>query len=548
MEIVWDFSRQIAAAGSPAGLLHYFDNEAQATYLNGGDLQTRLSVVDTGQWGDYDTAFEIVDRTEALAALRWDHPNFGVVYGGAADPDALWFIWYRYAADISALIQSGRITLQTDNQINSLALDVMNTSGAQAGDDDGLFVPGNKLSVEMYIGSWDEAYDFGEYFIDSAPYSALAKTNALSARSVLGPFGYDVAFDPVVSYSGRRDEVVLAIIEDGLDGVISSENILVQTDATSVSLNFKRSDGRLETLTKYLDTLGWRIRQLTDGRILAGDVDFIKGYIRTTYYSFQLGRDVRLRQITRAADGAYSRVLVYNQDWSIVKTAAVTTQPGWKVPSKKTFFQEAPKGASSADCEALAALLALQLTLVGVAESLEGPMRPWLNVGDVAQVLVEGSTYAKTGTITQLVHSFGASGYRTEIDTDSGGTAVDDGDGLGVTTTIAALRGQNRRPGLTDIIRQQVKDATVKQSEAANAGLSAHTGQKATASDGAHDLRVSGGVIEYWDSASWVPATAGSAENGLPTGGTDGQTLLKVGSENYDSAWGDLPVDVWEGL
>ena len=471
--LLWEDPVEIASGGSPAGVVHYFTEQAQALYLSGSDLDAALVDAKGGAWDSPGEGYT-VDDTRTYAQLRLDHPAFGILYG-AVSGGSLHLLTCLYAADISDWASKTDMTIQADKPIHSMAMQILDTDKEYFEGDDSLFSPGNVITLDVTWGTGAPWLPMYIWYSDGLPYDELADRHTLQARTALGMWLKDVSFDEDNTYSGQRDAVVRAIIEDGAT-VLDPADIIVQTDITAVEVAFKPSDKRLDSLLKWLEPEGWKIAQLPDGRVVVGNNAFIRTYQANTRYSFQRDRDVFTRKIIRNADPAYSRVCAYAADYVRMQYADIATFPGWAI-SRKTWYEEAPAGShadggmTDAELLALAQTVAVKMQYAGVTESLYGPMRPELLPGDVAQLYNEATdNYTTTGIVTEVKHQFGEKGYQTFFATDSGGDFTDVGDDVESSSRI--IDGANRQRRITDFIRKDTNRAIIVASASSAAGLS----------------------------------------------------------------------------
>lgn len=197
----------------------------------------------------------------------------------------------------------------------------------------------------------------------------------------------------------------------------------------------------------------WSIEELYDGKIVVGDEKFIATYKPIGHYTFTRELDVKTRSIDRSMDDIYSRIGVkYQVDKADAYVfVTVKTWPAWVVPSHRTNFIDAPEGATQQQAQALAESTALDMQFVGIGEELDGPIRPELLVGDIAQISEDGgSTSTITGIITEVRHNMGEDGFFTSFYTDSGGTVMQvqiDDEGSMVEVTRTSKTRHRRRLG-----------------------------------------------------------------------------------------------------
>ena len=212
----------------------------------------------------------------------------------------------------------------------------------------------------------------------------------------------------------------------------------------------------------------WDLVELMDGRICVGNAAWIAQYRPVGRYTFTRGQDVLRRRIERNLDAAFAKVGVrYQVEVSGEKVdryayANVDTWPGWAVPKHRTHYLDAPQGASAAQAQELAQTTAAQLQFVGVVETLDGPIRPELLVGDIAQESDDGGAATVTGIMTETSHKMGREGFYTSFTTDSGGSIMEieiDHEGedpVMVEVTKPARRhptGGNRKRRISDVVK-----------------------------------------------------------------------------------------------
>ena len=209
-------------------------------------------------------------------------------------------------------------------------------------------------------------------------------------------------------------------------------------------------DGLKEIFAYYQ---GWRMAELPDGKIIIGDEAFVSSRVANSYYEFHGEKEVFKRKTKKAADAAYTHVLVTGDDGIDPVYLEVTHFPYWSLGEHKTAHVDAPSGLTADELAVYAAAVAKELQYVGMSEAFTSPIRPQLLVGDVASVYYTGETEATDlGVITDITHSFGETGFVTDFTVDSGGV-VTDGEDYVVISRSAILGGYNRKQRFADLIR-----------------------------------------------------------------------------------------------
>lgn len=450
MSLQWDFYRQIATSDSLGGCIHYMDENSQSLFLSSGKITTRTSKVHEGHWEESELGNARDVGNYGLTFLTFDHPNNGTLYGLATDGASIYFIRYVYAMDISDTYESGQWQEQIDNQTKQLTLGVKNVSAEIFTSGNTLFNPGAKISVNFTSGD-SEPFDIGISFLDDVEYDAYSTTIPLSARNIVGYFLADQTFDEKNLYTGGRSTVYSSILYDA--GVI---DYYVQPDDTPTNLQFNADISILDGLNESLKAIGWRLIDLPTGEIVIGDENFITHYTANGRYTFNGGSEAFKRKTTKASDAAYTRVCVRNAE-GIAVYRSVPYWDYWSLGERKTKYYEAPEGYTLAEMNQMADRIASELQYVGIGENFTSPIRPQLQVGDIAEIYYEGDTEATSlGIITQVTHQFGQNGFFTDFSLDSGGTATEAtgyiiADPI-VSKASSALSGYNRKQRITDFI------------------------------------------------------------------------------------------------
>lgn len=446
--LVWDSYRTVGAVDGLGGNVHYFDEAGQSIYLNVG-LATQVAQVDDGHWPDAVYGSEIVVDDTDYTQLTLDHPYNGILHLAATDGTNLFYLRYVYAMDISDIVKTGKWKEQTDNLIKQLSLTLKNVGPDVFAVDNTLFNPGAKVTVALAMGD-SENYDIGVVFADDTDYDLYSETVPLSGRNAVGYKLAGQTFDETSEITGYAHEVAAAILE--LGGVTGYH---IQTGDHSWTHSFKPDQTLLSGLQQLMAFyLGWEMKELADGTIVMGYPAYVQQYIKNSTYTFHGGSEVVKRKTTKAADAAYVRVRVTGKDSVGEDLTPVYVNVDhweyWTLGAHKTRHVTAPDGLTQAELQTYAEQVAEDLQYVGIGEQFTGPIRPYLLVGDVAEITYDGETATSLGLVTDLTHSFGDAGFWTDFGVDSGGVATD-ASGY-IITRNAALRGYNRRQTLADLI------------------------------------------------------------------------------------------------
>lgn len=455
-QLVFEYSRTVDAAASPAGVVHYYTNDAQAFCIKSGQQATENSQVDAGDWSDYDALAALPNSPASFSEMRLDHPSFGAIFGITSD---MMFHLYLYAADISDLVDTMEITEQADNQIKGLAFNLKNTANVLFESDASLFQPGAAIYVALTMGDNDDYFEMGNFYLDSSPFDPFAASLSYQGRSRLGRLK-DSTFDvnaagsyTAAVFTGTCGKISIDILTDYSGGEITVANIITNL-VTEHTATFQPNDNVLEKFNAWLAYIGWAMVDLGDGRYVVGPpVELISLYRKNNRYTFTRDQDIFTRRIDKSGDGAYSRVCVKYGNPAAYTIRDVPMHDYWYIPFHKTYHINAPDGADLTAAQLLAENTAAKLQYIGIREQCVGLIRPWLIIGDVAQ-LSEGGVTTVTGVITEIKHQMGAQGFFTTFVTDSGGEILAD-DGTDLTVAIASsVWGENRQRRITDFIKK----------------------------------------------------------------------------------------------
>lgn len=448
--LVWDFYRQLSGASGLGCVAEYDDESTQSLYLADG-LQTRTAQISEGHWRDAVPGEETTVSTDAFAAARWDQPAASWLYGAAILGQEVQLLRYQSAEDVTQLVRSGTDRLRDDSQIAQLTLRLENAGDALFDPPFSLFEPGSRLDVSVTMGD-SPRYHLIEAFLDEFDYDRLADTVSLSARSVTARLN-DQTFDDNVSFYGNGNEVVAWIF--GLAGI---RKYHIGPSDFSQDWTFSPEQTLLRGLQDVFEFfVGWKMIELPDGTLCVGYPWWLADYQTNGVYQFNGNTDVTKRRTKKSLDAAYTSVRVTGKaaDGTELTPVTVAVEPnlGWNLGAHRTRHVKAADGLTQADLQAYAEQLAAELQHIGVGETFEGPMRPWLIPGDVASISYGENESTDLGLVTSVTHSFGRSGFFTSFTVDSGGVATaQTRAGTDYATRTASVHGYNRSQTLADLI------------------------------------------------------------------------------------------------
>ena len=456
MSLVWDFYRQLGTDANvkPGGIVHYYDETAQNLFLNGG-LKTRLSEPVGGQWetAALSEPSQFINNTD-YSELSLDHPANGTLFMSAIEDGNLKLLRYVYASDLSGITTQVTYTAQADNPVTQISANIKNISNEFFTNSGTLFNPGAKLALGIAFGD-SGVYPIGVAYLDDFSHDPQSSTVPVSGRNAIGYFLKESRFGANTHFAGYSHEVAKAMaLLAGLPKFTAQEG------SGQIPFDFEPKQTVLEVFEKFnifynSASALMRLAELPDGTVISGYDYFVEKYLKNSYYTFVLGKDIFKRKTKKAADGAYSGVYVTGKDENGAEltpaTVSVDNYKFWNIPSNKLLFLTAPDGMTQSGLQWYAENEAKKLKYIGIGEDFTGPLRPQLLVGDVAEITENGTTATTLGIITEVKHTLGEKEFSTSFSVDSGGeyTVITNG----IRSTVSAASGFNRRQRMADIIR-----------------------------------------------------------------------------------------------
>ena len=457
--IIWDFYREIGNDPDVkvGGVVHYYDENAQTIFLNQG-LKTCLSYPTAGHWET--SAIEIPSlfiNENLYTVIAFDHPSNGVLYGVTVEDNQLIFLRYTYAMELAPIIDSWSWSTQHENPIAQFSASVQNVGPDVFGDNATLFQPGAKITLAIKMGD-SEPYPIGVAWLDECSYDVTDEFVSLSGRNNCGYFLKDQTFDDNTTFTGTSNEIVAAIFD-----YAGIQKYNIQIGEGSTTFTFKPENTLLEGIQQMISfftgsSLIWEMRELPDGTVCVGYDWWVSALQANGHYSFYAHYSVFKRKTSKMVDGCYTAIRVTGKDANDVDltpiTVPVSNFPYWNLGAHRTNHITAPDGLTQAELETFANTQAETYQYVGVGEDITGPFRPYLLVGDVAEVIdVGGEEGTSLGVITEVKQTFGRSdGFKTEFSVDSGGV-VTDGVNYSIYSRMADINGFNRRLRIMDLVK-----------------------------------------------------------------------------------------------
>ena len=428
----WREAELITSSADETGAtFHFYDTNAEMIYPNSG-LKYKYGLVPDGHWEDLELSEEGTLESTAYIYLKSDHPATGSLYIIALDRgtrDILYLFRYDYERDVSELVESATLTLQSDNPIAQVAANVKNVKDALFIAESSLFTPTAKIQLGIGYGK-SVPYTLATAYMDEVEWKHGARTVSLSGRNAVGYFLNSQTFDEDKSYKGTA----VAILTEIFDRFGITDYEIDDSDSKSIEFDVSANDTGLKAVQIVSDLMSdilqnkiWDIEELYDGKIIAGFEDFRGEYNPKGVYVFHGKSDVFTRKINRSIDGSFSHVRVTGTDKSghdlTPAIQSITTWEYWKPAAHRTYHASKVDGLKdSTELAKYCNILAQQLQKAGQTVNYQTTLKPQLLVGDVAQIQgQDGEENETLGIITEIKHSFGVKGYLTEFTAASGG-------------------------------------------------------------------------------------------------------------------------------
>lgn len=282
-------------------------------------------------------------------------------------------------------------------------------------DDIPAYVPQSSIKLQFTTGD-STPYDMGVFYVDRTQFKVGDGITRINARNAAGKYLKDQSFDENHNYAEQPAD---ALLENILSGAGLMQYYIAETD-TRLGFDFPSQKPLLDGIEEVIQYLPeWDLREDVSGRIVIAPRTDPK-HVQPETYTFRRDVDIFSREQIVDDRQVYGRVCVQTEDETVRVYRPVTSGLGWSPPARKTLYQTVPDGTTSYEAAQIATRLAESLSNSGRVETFVCAFRPHLMPGDGAEIL--DSDGAKSlGVITQIVHSFGTSGFYSEITIDSGG-------------------------------------------------------------------------------------------------------------------------------
>jgi hypothetical protein len=418
----------VVGSGNYPDFVEFERTEGELFFLDGGKMygtptEKLHGYFDSPVWLDTHEIGPVGDTGMTNLELK-TLSGFGIV-GSYTTPTTQKLLIYEFQHDMSRYLSSGSIKHSIDSPISTFSLTLDNPIDKETefegpvvlNEHQGLVSPGAKVIFRFTMGE-DASVDMGVFYVDDTDFKVRSDTASLNGRNLIGK----ALKDQTINEEGHTPYTIVSeIFEEFLRYAnLLNDQYIVQTSGEYRRYEFEPNKDILACMEEMFKTLvTWKIEELVDGTIVIGESDF-SGFPSRSTYQFQRDKDIFSRNIKMDDAEAYRKVCVHDKDWVVRVYATVDAYTGWNLQSNKTLFVSVPEGTSTTNATAIANELALRLKNVGKVETFEGPFRPQLLVGDSA-VIVDSNGQNTLGLITEVVHSFGKSGFKTTFTVDSGG-------------------------------------------------------------------------------------------------------------------------------
>lgn len=472
MAIAWDHFLTDVRAGSPVGIFHYFDNNVQNIIINTEkSLESTYSMVDAGNYDESFIDSSVVGRfglTHFTARHDWNGEIWAVGITSERVPATsttpaieVGFYLYRYSyyKDISTIVKAIDTKEQSDSQTRDCSVEIVNITEDNYNRYSSIFAPGARIIVKVGMGD-SEKMTLTSIYIDQIPWSKIGDTVKLTGRNAIGYYLSDQTFDDKRIYTGKLSDVLTQIFENI---EFDMRKLDIMYSAEEVDIEFDSSSDIMKGVKNLLDLYSFEIIELPNNKIVIGDKAYVERHMK--FMNHNIEKDaVFAREITQSADGAYRRICLTSNyevapgSWSSrYSYHDVDTFDNWSVGPHKTLYINVANGLTALRLYTLGTQYKKMYRLMGIQVSLETPIRPHLQSGDVATLLdAELHEYVSSAVITSVNHmiNMDSGTAHTVITMDSGGTITIHDDDTVETITPFKTYGDTRQPTLIDIFKK----------------------------------------------------------------------------------------------
>jgi hypothetical protein len=417
MTLTFEYTMNIGAGLYPQAI-HSKDNLLRIFYLT--PEQTVSGLIADPVLGLYaDLVFESKGRASPDDAVSLPSLKRVAHYGGygfwSAEGDHR-FVMFMMPTDISKAFIDGSAGFSIGSEVSQLSCTLLNIRGELLNRFRALVTPGTKMELYFTLGSTEEV-TLGIFYIDRASVSYPDEKVSVSARNAIGKLLKEQTFDENTTFeAGALIDNMTAIME--LAGV---EDYFVGDSGKAWRLRFDSDVTLLDGLKRVTSLLpDWKIDETQNGAVgVAAATD--PRFDQPGVFSFERDKTCWSYSIEYDDSDAVSRVCVTCKEPENKVYADVPFGKWWVQPAHRTLYVEAADGASLSELTAMAQELAESISISGRLESFVGIFTPQLTLGDEVHIETSDGGEEVIGTVTDVTHSFGKSGFYTSFTVDSGG-------------------------------------------------------------------------------------------------------------------------------
>ena len=331
------------------------------------------------------------------------------------------FVIYMMPTDISKSLIDGSVTFSAGSEVSSLSCTLQNLRGELLNRYRALVTPGTRLEVYFSLGGSEEI-TLGIFYVDRTSVGYPDEKVSVSARNTIGKLLKEQTFDEDFSFNlGTLQDNIRAVLE-----LAEIEDFFIGDPKMDLPLEFEPETTILEGLKYAISTLSsWKIAETSDGVVGIAAADDPR-FDQPSVFTFERDKTCWEYNIEYDDSDAASRVCVYSDPSEQSGTTKrlyknIPFNKWWTQPLHRTLYVQTVNDASDSDLEMIAETLAASLAESGRVETFAGIFTPQLVIGDEVRMIDENGKAETIGSVTDVTHSFGRSGFTTSFTVDSGG-------------------------------------------------------------------------------------------------------------------------------
>lgn len=416
MELSFEYQLDGGGGLSPQ-VVHTPDNLFRLIVLNSqGIVESKIADPILGLYHDLDfKSIGQVSPDEPVSHVSLKKvAHFGAYGFWSAEGDHR-FVMFMLPTDISHAFVDGTIKVGVSNEISQLSASLLNIKGELLTRTRSLVTPGTKMEVFFSLGNSDEIH-LGSFYLDRSSMHTPDEKININARNSIGKLLKEQTFDEHTTFEHPSlQQNLQAILE--LAGV---EGSFIGDPLKPWKLRFDSEVTYLNGIKQVLALLdGWKLGETTHGGIgIARGSD--PRFIQPGVFVFERDKTCWSYNIEYDDSEATSRICVTCDEPANRVFAQVPRNKWWIQPSHRTLYVDVADGATLSEMNDLAVEVAQIVARSGRQESFVGIFCPQLSLGDEVHLLTHSKTEV-IGTVVDVTHTFGRSGFYTSFTVDSGG-------------------------------------------------------------------------------------------------------------------------------